>query len=795
MQHGVPRLATHVRHAHHHHHRRGQTDDRHAVEDDAADAPSETFLVPRAHVHWATLRDQVRRGALRNVPPMPDDDDAAAAGSKKEPSPAKPARRRGQVHWATLRDEVKRGSLKAKVERAEAEGTHTTDEDDSSPASRRRGSAISERSPLLPASVSPTRSPRHHHHHHRHHHDRHRHHPGADGVNDGSFASVPTSHARSRAGSLRSHVESHYATSTIYFDDNTEIIVSDSSSDDDDGRGLSIQGDGPKGTAAPCCAEGRHPRWRLLLFICLLTMGTSFNYDFPGAIGTGPEHTIEDHFEDGGHAYSQRDNLLMYSVYSYPNVVVTVFGGVLIDKVLGLRRSMLLFSVLVFLGTALFYLGLKQTRYSLLLVGRVVLGLGGESLYVAQSAYLARWFKKSTMMALAFALVSSISKTGSSFTFLLSPRIARSYGVEYALLVGCVVALASFVCCVVLLVADVYGESRELVAPPKKKPVPTNATDDDGTPKTFGQKVMAVCRNVGALPGTLWLLYSVSLGRTASTSPFIAIARNMFEVKYQVSADTAAMYVSLYQFTCAGLAPFVGIFIDKFGRFTVFISLAIAGFVGVHSVFCWAHVAPYIMMPLMGVSSSFLTSVMKPCIPFLVDEHLTGVAYGLLKAVQNIGLATFPIITGNILDAYTPDSGPLLPGANGTGTANHSVGSSGNTTNDEFPPAPLPTLEGFTACQYLFIGVSGAALLCALSLLVTDVCRGGLLFASPKQRAEILLDRIDQLSDSGSSYTSDDETDGDDANVVAGDAGEVAKSDAPSDGTASDWPKGNNSVQ
>ena len=49
---------------------------------------------------------------------------------------------------------------------------------------------------------------------------------------------------------------------------------------------------------------------------------------------------------------------LLYSVFSaLPDIVLSVFGGVLVDKVIGIRSGLLLFAFVTFLGEAVFATG------------------------------------------------------------------------------------------------------------------------------------------------------------------------------------------------------------------------------------------------------------------------------------------------------------------------------------------------------------------------------------------------------------------------------------------------------
>ena len=74
--------------------------------------------------------------------------------------------------------------------------------------------------------------------------------------------------------------------------------------------------------------------------------------------------------------------MLLYSVYNIPNFVMPLFGGLILDKI-GIRIGLLTFGFVIIFGQAIFTLGAYQNSFAWLLVGRVINGLGGESLSVA----------------------------------------------------------------------------------------------------------------------------------------------------------------------------------------------------------------------------------------------------------------------------------------------------------------------------------------------------------------------------------------------------------------------------
>lgn len=112
----------------------------------------------------------------------------------------------------------------------------------------------------------------------------------------------------------------------------------------------------------------------------------------------------------------------MYTVYSLPNMVLPLFGGVFLDKV-GIRAGLILFTVILTFGQLIFAFGVNAELYWLALLGRFVFGLGGECMTVAQSTIVSQWFKGKEL-AFAFGLNLSISRLGSTLNGLIEPSYA-----------------------------------------------------------------------------------------------------------------------------------------------------------------------------------------------------------------------------------------------------------------------------------------------------------------------------------------------------------------------------------
>lgn len=147
---------------------------------------------------------------------------------------------------------------------------------------------------------------------------------------------------------------------------------------------------------------------------------------------------------------------LLYTLYSIPNIFLPFFGGVLVDR-FGARAMLLAFSAAILMGQLVFATGCSLSNFEMMLFGRVVFGIGGESLGVAQGTLVASWFENSEL-ALALGINLSVARLGSVINNELSPLVAQASGVSMALWVGFAMCVVSFFSMVLLIPIDKRAE-------------------------------------------------------------------------------------------------------------------------------------------------------------------------------------------------------------------------------------------------------------------------------------------------------------------------------------------------
>ena len=128
-----------------------------------------------------------------------------------------------------------------------------------------------------------------------------------------------------------------------------------------------------------------------------------------------------------------------------------------------------------------------------MLAGRVLFGLGGESMSVAQSAIVSKWFKGKEL-AMALGLNLSISRLGSVINGIVIPRIYNDDHMDtlgFALLIGFFVCIFSLICAFLLTAMDKLADKKDGVDDSK-------VTNDDekfrwSDIKTFNKSFWIIC--------------------------------------------------------------------------------------------------------------------------------------------------------------------------------------------------------------------------------------------------------------------------------------------------------------
>ncbi|HYA48678.1 MAG TPA: MFS transporter [Burkholderiales bacterium] len=379
-------------------------------------------------------------------------------------------------------------------------------------------------------------------------------------------------------------------------------------------------------------------RFTNLLFISSLTFGSYFAYDIIGAIAPS--------LVEGLHA-GRKTVGAFNMMYSIAAIFVLLFAGFMIDR-LGTRKAGIIFSVLVFAGAAIVW---QAQSIPLMFLGRCVFGAGSEPLVVAQSAMLARWFKKKEL-ALSFGVALTMSRLGSLFAFNNGEFITKYYGsFRKALLVAvgaCALSLLGNVCYIIM---DKRGEK-------------VLALRDESA----GDKI--VLKDIKKFKATFWYVTFLCLTFYAAVFPFQSLSTDFFHTKWGIRLtapssggfldqvfsnfghifSTAGGISSIIIFASMILAPFAGRLVDRVGKRATFMIAGSLLMIPCHLAMGLTMVWPVYPMVLLGFAFVLVPAAMWPSVPLIVRSESVGTAFGLMTAIQNVGLGLFPFLDGVLRD-------------------------------------------------------------------------------------------------------------------------------------------------
>ncbi len=379
-------------------------------------------------------------------------------------------------------------------------------------------------------------------------------------------------------------------------------------------------------------------RFTILIFISLLVLGSYFAYDSIGALET--TLMAELHLDR-----STIGNL--YTAYSVAAVAIVFFGGMLYDR-LGPRKASLLFSILVFIGAVI--VAVAKGKW-MLIFGRLIFGAGSESLIVVQSAIISRWFKGKEM-AMAFGITLTLSRVGTLFSFNTEELIADHFhSFRTALWAAALLCLFSVVCNLVFVVMDKHGE--------KVLSLPRAGAGDT-----------IVFADLKKFNSSYWYVVLLCVTFYSAIFPFTALATDMFHEKWAIPLVNATsggfltrvFYNFTHMFnTAPGItsiaiaasmifAPFAGDLVDRLGRRASLMILGSLLMIPAHLLLGITHWSPIPMMVMLGAAYVLVPAAMWPSVPLVVEEKRVGTAFGLMTAIQNLGLGLFPYLNGKLRD-------------------------------------------------------------------------------------------------------------------------------------------------
>jgi MFS family permease len=360
-------------------------------------------------------------------------------------------------------------------------------------------------------------------------------------------------------------------------------------------------------------------RWLVLIFLSLAMFGNYYFYDALEPLAKLLQEQLH---------FSAQNIGTLQAAYSFPNIFTVVLGGILIDRI-GTRKALLIFSVLCLIGAVITAFG---AAFPLMVAGRFVFGMGAESLIVAITTGVAKWFKGKE---LSFALgINLMIARGGTFLAQNSPSWAKGaynywqnpwlIGVGFVAL--CVVGAIGY------YILEVRAEKTSSLA-------------------LEGEQDKIVFGDVKAFNLSYWYLVGLCVVFYSAIFPFETFAVTYFVDAKHTSLQLGGWMLStLTMFTMIG-TPIVGLFSDKVGRRATIMLLGTLLLIPVFLLMAYTNVSLYVPMAMLGFAFTLVPAIIWPSVAYLVPQRTLGTALGVMTMIQNLGMTGMNEILGRANDS------------------------------------------------------------------------------------------------------------------------------------------------
>jgi MFS family permease len=122
-------------------------------------------------------------------------------------------------------------------------------------------------------------------------------------------------------------------------------------------------------------------------------------------------------------------------------------------------------------------------------------------------------------------------------------------------------------------------------------------------------------------------------------------------VNFRHMFSTAPGMTSIIIFASMVFAPFAGNLIDRIGKRATLMVVGSLMLIPAHLIMGITHWNPVPSMIVLGAAFVLVPAAMWPSVPLVVEEKRVGTAFGLMTAIQNLGLGLFPLLNGKLRDA------------------------------------------------------------------------------------------------------------------------------------------------
>jgi MFS family permease len=361
-------------------------------------------------------------------------------------------------------------------------------------------------------------------------------------------------------------------------------------------------------------------RWLVLLFTSLAMFGNYYVYDSIAPLADILRTEL---------GFSSTQIGTLNAIYSAPNIVMVLIGGVLVDR-FGTRNATLGFTAICLIGALLPAI---SGTFGVMALGRLIFGLGAESMIVAITAALGHWFK-GRQLGFALGVNLSIARAG-SYAADVSPSwasAAYASGWRAPLFVAVAFATLSFVAAAVYWAVERSAARRY-------------ALHHSVVAERFNWS------DLWRFDHSYWYIVGLCVTFYSVIFPF----RSTFAIEYFQNAHGLSLeragQMNGYVFLAAIFAtPIFGLMVDRIGRRSIAMFFGSVLLLAVFPTLLYTDSDLWVSTVMIGIAFSLVPAVLWASVPYLMGAQRLGTALGVMTMLQNAGLTVVNLAAGTLND-------------------------------------------------------------------------------------------------------------------------------------------------
>jgi MFS family permease len=363
-------------------------------------------------------------------------------------------------------------------------------------------------------------------------------------------------------------------------------------------------------------------RWSILVAISVAMFGNYYVYDSIAPVADSLQRLL---------GFTDTQIGTLNAIYSLPNIIVVLIGGVIVDR-FGTRLSTLIFAIICSIGAVITAI---SPSFPVMAAGRLIFGLGAESMIVAITVAIGQWFV-GRQLGFAFGVNLSIGRAGSYSADYSTTWFKPLYdqGWQPPLWLAAAMSFVAVAACIVYWAMD-----RRIA---RNYDVPQPAASD-----------AFVWNDLWRFDRSFWYIVGLCVTFYSVIFPF----RSTFAIKYFQHAHGVTLQeagaLNGYVFLAAIIAtPIFGLMADRLGHRAAFMALGCFLLAAVFPILAYTDASLWITTVMIGIAFSLVPAVIWPAVPYLVEPNRLGTAYGLMTMVQAMGLTAINLLAGILNDTY-----------------------------------------------------------------------------------------------------------------------------------------------